>query len=183
MPLSKEAFKDLVKDRIQKSALVYLKKLQQTHVKAKPLSYEKLSLQSYLKSGTTNMTIKEKSFAFATRSRTLDVRCNKMHGETDLKCRLGCSEDENQTHLLNCKALINTDIVKDIPIYEDVLSNDAIKIGNISRILQHKFKLLKETNDNCHVHSSQKACAASTNNIDNYIPNVNVDIDLVEDLD
>ena len=181
--VSKEAFKDLVKDRIQKLALVYLKKLQQTHVKAKPLSYEKLSLQSYLKSGTTNMTIKEKSFAFATRSRTLDVRCNKMHGETDLKCRLGCSEDENQTHLLNCKALINTDIVKDIPIYEDVLSNDAIKIGNISRILQQKLKLLKETNDNCHVHSSQKACAASTNNIDNYIPNVNVDIDLVEDLD
>ncbi len=78
----------------------------------------------------------------------------------------------HMSHLLNCKALINTDI-----------SNDAIKIGNISRILQQKFKLLKETNDNCHVHSSQKACAASTNNINNYTPNVNVDIDLVEDLD
>ena len=49
------------------------------------------------------------------------------------------------------------------------------EIETISKILQQKFKLLKETDDDNQVHSPIKACAASTY-IDIYVPNVNVDI-------
>ena len=111
--ISQEAFKELVKKCVRKSALNYLKQLQQTHNKAKYLTYYDLNLQSYLESGTSKMTIKEKCFAFAARSRTIDVRCNKLWGEKNLQCRLGCDENETQTHLLQCRALVNNDIVKD----------------------------------------------------------------------
>ena len=121
------------------------------------------------------MTIKEKSFAFAARSRTIDVNCNKLRGQNNLKCRLGCDEEENQAHLLLCKGLAGSDIVKDVPNHDDIYVNDATKIETISKILQQKFKLLKETDDDNQVHSPIKACAASTY-IDIYVPNVNVDI-------
>ena len=55
--ISKDAFKELVKKNVKKCALDYLKKLQQTHSKARNLPYE-LDLQMYLKSGTNKMTIK-----------------------------------------------------------------------------------------------------------------------------
>ena len=56
--ISKEAFKKLVKDKVHKSALDYLKNLQLSHSKSENLSYDDLSLQGYLKSGTSNMTIR-----------------------------------------------------------------------------------------------------------------------------
>ena len=57
--ISKEAFKKLVKDKVQKAALDYLKNLQLSHSKSSDLCYDDLSLQGYLKSGTNKMTIKE----------------------------------------------------------------------------------------------------------------------------
>ena len=56
--ISKDAFKELVKKNVKKCALDYLKKLQQTHSKARNLPYDELDLQMYLKSGTNKMTIK-----------------------------------------------------------------------------------------------------------------------------
>ena len=103
--ISKDAFKAIVKKNVKKVALDYLKKLQETHSKAKNLSYDELDLQMYLKSGTNKMTIKEKSFSFALRSRTIDVKCNKLNGQTNVKCRLGCDQDKSQPHLLQCSAL------------------------------------------------------------------------------
>ena len=59
--------------------------------------------------------------------------------------------------------------------HDDIYVNDVPKIETISRILQQKFKLFKETYDDNQVHSPLQACAASPS-IDIYIPNVNVDI-------
>ena len=82
--ISKEAFKKLVKDKVQKAALDYLTNLQLSHSKSSNLCYDDLSLQGYLKSGKNKMTIKEKLFCFAARSRMVDVRCNKLHGQSQL---------------------------------------------------------------------------------------------------
>ena len=98
------------------------------------------------------MTIKEKSFAFAARSRTIDVNCNKLRGQNSLKCRLGCDEEENQAHLLLCKVLAGSDIVKDVLNHDDIYMNDVPKIETISKILQQRFKLLNETYDDNQVH-------------------------------
>ena len=84
---TKEAFKKLVKEHISVKAFDYLKNLQQTHSKARPLQYEKLMLQDYLKS-ENQMTIKEKAFTFALRTRMIDLKSNFKVGQKDLKCRL-----------------------------------------------------------------------------------------------
>ena len=143
--ISKEAFKKLVKEKVQKSALHYLKTLQLSHSKSEKLWYDDLTLQGYLKSGTNNMTIKEKLFCFAARSRMIDVRCNKLYGQSQLMCRLGCDSKETQNHLLDCDVLTDSSIVKELPKYEDLYGKDIQKMENISKILQDKFKLLKET--------------------------------------
>ena len=174
--ISKEAFKKLVKEKVQKSALNYLKNLQISHSKSKNICYEDLSLQGYLRSGTTNMTIKEKLFCFAARSRMIDVRCNKLYGQSQLTCRLGCDMKETQKHLLECDALTDSNIVKEVPEYADIYGKDLQKMENISKILQTKFKLLKELQEHNQVNGSQQSCSASNNNILN-VPHVNIDFD------
>ena len=176
--ISKEAFKKLVRDKVQKSAQDYLKNLQLTHSKSEKLSYNDLSLQGYLKSGTNNMTIKEKSFCFAARSRMIDVRCNKLHGQSQLMCRLGCDTKETQNHLLDCAALVDTSIVKEIPDYADLHGKDTGKTKTISKILEVKFKLMKELNELNQVNGPLKSCSASNNCV--YVPNVNT---FINDLD
>ena len=174
--ISKEAFKKLVKDNVNKSALEYLKNLQLSHSKSEKLHYDNLNLQGYLKSGTTNMTIKEKLFCFAARSRMINVRCNKLYGQSQLKCRLGCDTNETQGHLLDCVSLTDPNIVKELPKHDDIYGEDIAKMETISKILQLKFKLLNELLEENQVNGSTKSCSASTINILN-VPHVNVDVD------
>ena len=176
---TEEAFKDIVKEKVQNLALVYLKNLQTMHSKSEKLCYDNLSLQDYLRSGTNSMTIKEKSFCFAARSRMLDVRCNRLHGQIHLKCRLGCDTSENQNHLLVCDALSDSSIVKELPEYSDLYGKDIDKMETVSKILQAKFKLLNELDELHQVNGSVQpptgagqSCSASDTNI--YVPNVNV---------
>ena len=177
--VSEEAFKKFVKDKVQKAALDYLKSLQLTHSKSENLSYNELSLQGYLKSGTNNMTIKEKSFCFAARSRMIDVRCNYPQGQGQLMCRLGCDTKETQNHLLDCAALTDSNIVQEVPAHDDIFGKDIAKMEITSKILQVKFKLLKELHELNQVNRSSKSCSAS--NICVYVPvpvpNVNTDTD------
>ena len=174
--VSKEAFKKLVKEKVHKAALDYLKTVQLSHRKSEKLCYEELTLQGYLKSGTNNMTIKEKLFCFAARSRMIDVRCNKLHGQSQLMCRLGCECKETQNHLLDCDALTDSSIVKDLPEYSDLYGKDIQKMENISKILQDKFKLLKELHELNQVNGSLPSCSASNINAYN-VPHLNVDFD------
>ena len=142
--------------------------------KAKNLSYDELDLQMYSKSGTSRLTIKDKSFAFALRSRTIDVNCNKLQGQTNVKCRLGCDQDESQPHLLHCSALRDSAIVKEMPIYEDIHGKSVEKIETLSKILHQKFKLFKETAETPQVNSSQACSATASSNINICKNSVNI---------
>ena len=90
------------------------------------------------------MTIKEKLFCFAARSRMIDVRCNKLHSQSQLNCRLGCDTKETQNHLLECVALADSNLVNEIPDYADINGKDIAKMEAMSKILEGKFKLMKE---------------------------------------
>ena len=120
------------------------------------------------------MTIKEKSFSFALRLRTIDVKCNKLNGQTNVKCRLGCDQDESQPHLLQCSALTDSNIVKDLPDYEDILGKSSHKIETMAKILQQKYNLLKDTFESPQVNSSQACSASASININIYKSNVNI---------
>ena len=146
---SKQGFKDMVKEKVKHAAFSYLTNIQQTHSKAKSLKYERLELQSYLKS--ENTTIKEKSFTFAARSRMLDVRCNFKNGLSDLSCRKCLLSNEDQEHLLSCPALSDNSVLNTghLPDYNDLFSDNVNKIENIARILISKFKLFNDKRSSC----------------------------------
>ena len=122
------------------------------------------------------MTIKEKLFCFAARSRMIDVRCNKLYGQSQLKCRLGCDTKETQSHLLDCVSLTDQNIVKELHKHDDIYGEDIAKMETISKILQVKFKLLKDLHEENQVNGSSKSCSASTINVLN-VTHANIDID------
>ena len=66
--------------------------------------------------------------------------------------------------------------MKEVPEYADIYGKDLQKMENISKILQTKFKLLKELLEHYQVNGSQQSCSASITNILN-VPHVNIDID------
>ena len=168
---TKEAFKKLVKEHINVKAFDYLKNLQQTHSKARPLQYEKLMLQDYLKS-ENQMSIKEKTFTFAVRTRMINLKSNFKVGQKDLKCRLCDIHEEDQQGLLICTAL-NSEPTRTIPPYSDLFSEKKEKITKIDMILKDKFlnfQNILQVHGQRQAHQSQ-LCAASSLDINTVNPN------------
>ena len=110
------------------------------HSKGKEICYDDLSLQEYLQA-KSDLSIKEKRFAFAVRSRGLDLKNNFKLGKADLKCRLCKELLEDQEHLLNCPALRNDDQTQTIsqPPYSDMFSKNIEELKKITKILLNKF--------------------------------------------
>ena len=86
------------------------------------------------------MTIKEKQFAVAVRTRMLDLKSNFKVRAADTKCRRCGGEEETQEHLLHCPALSDACIVQRVPHYSDIFEENATKIATITRILSLKYK-------------------------------------------
>ena len=152
---SKNAFKQIVKEKVLHQAFKYLIDLQGSHKKGRNIQFDKLALQEYLKSNQ-GLSIKEKSFIFAARSNMIDLKCNFKIGKTDLLCR-GCNiEEECQQHILKCKALSDNSVADVIPEYDDLNSNNPKKIAIIGRILMEKFNAI--------VHRQSPSAAANVIN-------------------
>ena len=137
---TKDSFKSLVKEHAHTSAFEYLKNLQQTHSKARPLQYETFKLQEYLRSDS-KISLKEKAFTFAVRTRMIDLKANFKTGKKDLKCRLCDKHEENQQGLLVCSAL-NAEPVR-TPLYTDLFSERKEKTTDIALIVDLKRKVSK----------------------------------------
>ena len=119
---SKLRFKEIIKNKVETKALQYLTKLKESHSKAKNIKHDKIQLQPYLRSETKNLTINEKKFIFAARTRMLDVKGNFKTGMLDRKCRKCEATDETQQHLLDCPAL----------------SDSSLVLGTLERLNQNK---------------------------------------------
>ena len=172
---SKDAFKLLVKNQIRKAALAGLKEIQETHSKSKKMDYSELKMQEYLLPDN-GMTNKEKSFAFSARVQMLDVKCNFKFGKSDLRCSLGCDSNEDQEHLLHCPALNNDDITA-VPKYQDIFSNNHMKVKKVTQILMRKYTKFMKMKATVHGQSSQTKFSAAkskdtVNDVDNLIVNV-----------
>ena len=156
--ISKEKFKQVLRDRVRKKSFDFLTKIQATHSKTKNLVYLKLALQTYL-SQYSSLTIREKSLIFAARVRMLNVKANFKNGKTDLKCRKCLKEEETQRHLTECSQLNDNCIVvkANIPKYEDIFSTESDKVEVIGRILLQKFQHL--VNNQCAQHGFQASAA------------------------
>ena len=161
---TKENFKRTVKKHVNEKAFDFLKNLQQTHSKAKPLQYERFVLQDYL-SAESELTTKEKSFTFAARTRMIDLRSNFKIGKKELNCRLCDKHEESQQMLLQCSAL-NTE--PDITTnYSDLYSEDKAKVTEIAMIIKKKFEKFQFLQVHGQRSPRAQPGAASVDNVDN----------------
>ena len=137
---SKLRFKEIVKNRVELKAFEYLSELKDSHSKSRNIKHEKIHLQPYLQSQTKKLSINDKKFIFAARTRMLDMKGNFKTGQLDKKCRKCETTEETQQHLLDCPALSDSSLVLGSPSYDDLFGADPSTIG---KILQFKFKLLQ----------------------------------------
>ena len=80
----------------------------------------------------------------------LEVADNFKSGKDNRLCRCCRKHSETQKHLLYCESLLDNGLVADLPMYEDLFSQDADKIENISNILINKYEKFKKFTPSAH---------------------------------
>ena len=80
----------------------------------------------------------------------LEVADNFKTGKNDLLCKCCKKQIETQKHLLYCEKLMDNGLVADLPMYEDLFSQDADKIEMISHILVNKYEKFKKFTPSAH---------------------------------
>ena len=128
---SKIRLKNIIREKIKTNAFNYLSELKETHSKVRKIKHSELKLQPFLASKHSEMTIKEKQFAVAARTRMLELKANFKVGAADTKCRRCEGEEETQEHLLHCPAMSDFSPVQGVPQYNDIFEENSTKIANI----------------------------------------------------
>ena len=113
--MSKNMFKNVVKNACKQSAFCYLLEQTAKLSKGSEITYTKLETQNYLKPGY-NLTVCEMRNIFMIRLRNLNLKCNFPSMYSDRKCIVNpCSGEDSQIHLYSCEYLetSNTIALKD----------------------------------------------------------------------
>ena len=135
-----EAFKKVVKSKLNEKFFEYLISLKLIHTKTQNLSSYKL--QAYLES--ENLTYKQKQLLFSLRTRSINVKTNykNKYRHSNLLCTL-CDDKlvESESHLLECKStrtqLGNIGDAR----YEDIFSPEISRQEKITKIFEKVVKL------------------------------------------
>ena len=93
--MSKNRFRELVKQKINQLALDTFIQDKLNHSKGNEASYDNLGIQKYLKSD--QLTTSQKSLLHQLRFKMIKVRANYRNMYEDVQCRW-CDEEENQGH-------------------------------------------------------------------------------------
>ena len=99
-------------------------------------------MQRYLHPSEVGNT--QVQFIFQARTRMLNIIANYKNKNSDLKCRACNKFKENQPHLLICVGLNENLISKQIPVYEDIFSENFEKLKLTASILETSFKKVRE---------------------------------------
>ena len=102
--VSKFTFKSYVKKKVTINHLKYLESLKKKHSKAEHLNCSELKQADYLHD--QNFSTHEKRLLFKLRSKTIDVKQNFPGLNKDMWCTSCGLFPENQSHLLQCPALV-----------------------------------------------------------------------------
>ena len=143
-------FNCIVKAKISRAALEYLKAKQQGHSKVRSIKYQKLQTQQYIKSPLFNNN--EVNLLHALRSRMVNTKANfPSKYQNNLNCPLCDRSRDDQPHILECQVLQDKLKTKDITIEGNVyndLFEDTPKQKEItvlfSRLLDIRETLVDE---------------------------------------
>ena len=151
--LSKEQFRKIVHDAIQREAYKYLIQKKNLQSKIRHIEYQSLAMQPYLKS---NYVINSYAkFHFKARSSMLNLRGNfkSQHKESNF-CQSCLDETkvESQFHLYHCDTLASSEICEGIVPYDALFGDDLEKQLIVSRILNKRMErrdqLIKSREEN-----------------------------------
>ena len=139
--LSKDSFRNTVKKAVEITAVAWLLSEKAKKSKLKELEYEKLECQNYLRS--SELETREKKLLFQIRTRMIDVKANFKNHYSDIFCPLGCENEDDQTHVLHCKILLqnNNDITTCNVEYSDIFHEDISRQVRILRIFNKLWKI------------------------------------------
>lgn len=101
----KDSYRKKIKDLIRRAAFKELTEMKNSKSKIKDLVYDTFSIQPYLKCSKFNR--QERNLLYSLRARMHPAKNNfrKMYSQ-NLKCSLGCIADEDQRHIFeNCAGL------------------------------------------------------------------------------
>ena len=135
-----EAFKKVVKTKLNVKFFDYLLSLKSSHTKTQNLSSYKL--QEYLES--ENLTYKQKQLLFSLRTRSINVKTNykSKYKHSNLFCTL-CDDRlvESESHLLECKSTLEQLGNIGDARYEDIFSPEISRQEKITKIYEKVLKL------------------------------------------
>ena len=151
--MSKNKFKNIVKNKVELLALSELRLIKNKHSKSLNIQSEKLQIASYLIDHRLTRT--EQQLLFRLRTRTLNVKMNFENMHTNLYCSTCKLFPETQSHLLQCPEIVKelkTVVQGNSRINEDdIYANldKQVKIAKIYReILEIRDKLMSNEDKN-----------------------------------
>ena len=74
----------------------------------------------------------------------LDVHCNYRNKYADTLCPLCLVDQDTQQHLMVCTVLEESDVVVEVPVYEQLFQSNVDKLCQIATILKKKFEKRQE---------------------------------------
>ena len=101
--MKRETWKNIVKGKIQDYAISVLTEEKETKKKVRQIEHKYFEPQLYLKS----LKKKDASTLFKIRSQVLEIKSNERYLHQDMSCRLCDAPEEDLSHVLKCKELIN----------------------------------------------------------------------------
>ena len=131
--LSKHKFKKILKKHIITAAFNYLMKKKEKHTKMDGAEYQKLEIQSYLKSDS-GLNNEQKQILVNLRTRMFEVRENFKNKYDDHLCQLCRSAKDDQLHIFMCQDLINEceDLANNTDVeYEDVFGPKTKQVEEV----------------------------------------------------
>ena len=106
------AYKNHIKELIQKASFKYLLKEKEKHTKMDNVKYTQLKVQPYLVK--SNFNKEERKLLVALRSRCHSAKANfRKLNKGNLNCSLGCDTVENQVHIFRDCQILNTNNTND----------------------------------------------------------------------
>ena len=99
--ISKNKFKNILKQRIKELALNYLKAKQ--NIKGKEITYSDIDMAEYLQPINSKLNIEQKRKMFAVRNMMVDIPSNFSKSKGEKTCI--CKQEENMKHIYNCEVL------------------------------------------------------------------------------
>ena len=141
LSFSKSAYKNHIKELIQKASFKYLLKEKEKHTKMDNVKYTQLKVQPYLVK--SNFNKEERKLLVALRSRCHSAKANfRKLNKGNLNCSLGCDTVENQVHIFRDCQILSTNNTNDYIEY-----NYLFKEANKQR--SHKNVFIIRTKKKC----------------------------------